>query len=97
MIMSTVILAWDNGEKIRDAIPGLSGMRNTEILASSLLYVTPETSTVSISASSFVTKVPGLSLKLERTWITTLYFLANSTERICSTFEPREAISSISS
>ena len=41
--------------------------------------------------------VPGLLLNVERTCTGTLYFLANSTERICSTLAPMEAISSISS
>ena len=57
----------------------------------------PETSTASISQSSWVTMVPGVSVNVERTWTGTLYFLANSTDRICSTFAPMLAISSISS
>ena len=47
--------------------------------------------------SSLVTMVPGSSLKVERTCTATLYFLANSTERICRTLAPMLAISSISS
>src|SRR5260364_34807 len=37
------------------------------------------------------------SLRLESTRVFTRYLPANSTERVCSTFEPRLAISSISS
>ena len=40
---------------------------------------------------------PGTSLKLLRTWIGTLNFLANSIERLCITPAPRLASSSISS
>ena len=47
--------------------------------------------------SSCVTNVPGVSVKVERTCTGTLYFLATSTERICSTLAPMLAISSISS
>ncbi|MNC94640.1 hypothetical protein D3C83_115440 [compost metagenome] len=37
------------------------------------------------------------SVRLESTRVGTLYLPANSTDRICSTFEPALAISSISS
>src|SRR6266702_641161 len=50
------------------------------------------------ASSSNVISVPSPpSSKLESTRKGTLYFPANSTERICSTLEPRLAISSISS
>ena len=67
------------------------------ILASSRVAVTPLTTTASMAFSSGTTQVPSLSLKLERTWIGTPYFIPNSTERICSTLAPSEASSSISS
>ena len=44
-----------------------------------------------------MTHVPGSQVKLERTWMGTLWLRANSTERRASTFEPAPAISSISS
>ena len=67
----------------------------------------PDTTACSIfSSSSNVISVPdcasssiGMShgVKLDSTRSGTRYLPANSTERICSTFEPRLAISSISS
>ena len=41
-----------------------------------------------MSVSSWVTSVPGSSVKVDRTRTGTLYFLANSTERICRTLAP---------
>ena len=78
-------------------MPGLSGTPMSVTLASFLSAATPATSTSSICFSSGTTQVPSLSLKLERTWIGTPYFMPNSTERICSTLAPSDASSSISS
>ncbi len=78
-------------------MPTASEMPTIVILASSRVAVTPLTTTASIAFSSGTTQVPSLSLKLERTWIGTPYFIPNSTERICSTLAPSEASSSISS
>ena len=57
----------------------------------------PETTTSSMSGSSSQQSVPGSSVKDDFTQSGTLYFMANSTERICSTFAPALASSSISS
>ncbi len=75
----------------------MSGTPRTAIFASFLSYEMPETSTSSIEASSSQTRVPGSSLNDDFTQSGTLYFIANSTDRICSTFAPEEASSSISS
>lgn len=96
-IMSTSTPFSASGTKIAAEMPGLSGMPHKVTRAWSLSYAMPETSTDSIMSSSCVTSVPGSLLNVERTRTGTLYFLANSTERICSTFAPMEDISSISS
>ena len=70
------------------AIPGLSGTPRTLTFASLRLQATPATTTCSIVSSSSTTQVPSLSLNEERTWMGTLYFLANSTERVWSTLAP---------
>ena len=57
----------------------------------------PLTSTFSIALSSSQTRVPGSSVNDDFTQSGTLYFMANSTLRICSTLAPSEASSSISS
>ena len=57
----------------------------------------PLTTRCSILTSSSPTRVPGSSVKLDFTQSGTRYFIANSTERICNTFAPSEASSSISS
>ncbi|MOA43537.1 hypothetical protein D3C78_1657010 [compost metagenome] len=77
------------------------------ILASSRLKAMPETTAASIfSSSSKVISVPetissssGIrgSVSEDRTRTGTRYLPANSTERICRTLEPSDAISSISS
>ncbi len=97
MIMSTRMLAFAIGPNSRAAIPGLSGTPTRVIFAWLRSPVIPETATASISASSRVTSVPFPSLKLELTSSGTLYFAANSTDRLCNTLAPRLAISSISS
>ena len=94
--MSTTMLASASGRK-SSPHAGLVGDPCNVIFASSRVAVTPETTTASMAFSSGTTQVPSLSLKLERTWIGTSYFMPNSTERICSTFAPSEASSSISS
>ena len=52
-----------------------------------------------ISVPEAISSASGMSggVRLDSTRVRTLYLPANSTERICSTFEPRLAISSISS
>ena len=83
-------------------MPGRSSTPITEILASSRLNAMPEMMACSmVSSSSNVISVPcdvlSGSSNDDSTRSLTLYLPANSTERICSTFEPRLAISSISS
>ncbi len=88
-------------------MPGRSGTPRMEIFASSRLNAMPDTTACSIfSSSSKVISVPefassamGMShgVKLDSTRSGTRYLPANSTERICSTLEPMDAISSISS
>ena len=101
-IMSTSMLASAIGPRIAYAMPGLSGTPITEILASSRLNAMPEMIACSmVSSSSNVMSVPAAvdsgSSNDDSTRSFTLYLPANSTERICSTFDPRLAISSISS
>ena len=79
------------------AMPGLSGTPRTTKRDSSRVSAMPETITSSIALSSSVTSVPGSSVKLDLTHSGTLYFIANSTLRICKTLLPRDASSSISS
>src|SRR5438445_553265 len=79
------------------AIPGLSGTPRITKRDSSRVSAMPLTSTSSIAASSSHTRVPGSPVNDDFTQSGTLYFIANSTLRICSTLEPREASSSISS
>ena len=83
--------------KMRAATPGMSGTPRSASFASFRSWAMPLTSTSSIAASSSHTSVPGSSVKDDFTHRGTLYFIANSTERICSTFAPSEASSSISS
>ena len=88
-------------------MPGLSVTPIRLILASSRLKAMPDTTACSIlTSSSKVIRVPERAssamsmshgVKLDSTRKGTRYLPANSTERICSTFEPRLAISSISS
>jgi len=94
---STTMPASASGLNTSACIPGLSDRLARVIFASSRVAVTPETTTASMAFSSGTTQVPSLSLKLERTWIGTSYFIPNSTERICSTLAPSDASSSISS
>ena len=106
-IISTSILASATLPKIAKAIPGLSGTPNSVTLASSRLKAMPETTAASIfSSSSKVIRVPERissssdilgSVSDDSTRVGTRYLPANSTERICNTLEPSEAISSISS
>ena len=79
------------------AMPGLSGTLRITNRDSSRVSAIPLTSTSSIAASSSQTRVPASSPNDDFTQRGTLYFMANSTLRICRTFEPREASSSISS
>ena len=76
------------------------------IRASSRLMVTPDTMRFSTISSSSQIRVPPLSgkapsesgsMKLDRTRTGTRLAMASSTERVCSTLAPSEAISSISS
>jgi hypothetical protein len=57
----------------------------------------PATISFSTTSSSSTTMVPGPSAKLESTCTRTRSFIASSTERVCNTFAPTEASSSISS
>src|SRR6266568_4782161 len=99
MIMSTSMLASPIGPRMAYAIPGRSGTPMTVIFASSRLKAIPEMTASSIFASSSnVISVPSpCSWKLESTRRGTLFLPATSTDRICRIFEPRLAISSISS
>ena len=96
-IMSTEMFASASGANSFAATPDVSLRSAIVIFASSFAAVTPETMTFSIDGSSGTTHVPSTSEKLERTWIGTLYFMPNSTDRICRTFAPSDASSSISS
>ncbi|MCY1182469.1 hypothetical protein D9M73_230310 [compost metagenome] len=88
-------------------MPGLSGTPRTVILASSRAKAMPEMTAASmVESSSKVISVPeciscssGISGSVsdDSTRVFTRYLPANSTARICSTLEPRLAISSISS
>ncbi|MNN57213.1 hypothetical protein D3C81_1721890 [compost metagenome] len=96
--MSTSMFAALIGPMILKATPGVSGTPRMVSLASSRLKAMPEMIGCSMdSSSSMVMRVPGPSWKLCSTRSGTLYLPANSTARICSTLEPRLAISSISS
>ncbi len=102
MIMSTSMLASAIGPRMANAMPGRSGTPSTVILASSRLNAMPEMMACSMfSSSSNVMRVPMsvefTSVNDDSTRSFTLYLPANSTERICSTLEPSEASSSISS
>ena len=101
MIMSTLMLASASGTKIEAATPGLSATRRSVSCASSLEKAMPVTTCCSMMSSSAQMRVPadGLagSSKDDRTKVLTLWFMASSTERTCSTLAPSEAISSISS
>ena len=78
--------------------PGLSRTPTSVILASSRLHVMPLIISFStISPSSQMVVPTGFCSKLETTRRFTRYFIANSTERVCNTFAPKEAISNISS
>ncbi len=104
---STSMFASATAPRMWYAMPGLSGTPSTEILASSRLKAMPDTTACSMfSSSSKVIRVPERAsslmsmshgVKLDSTRSGTWYLPANSTERICSTLEPRLAISSISS
>ena len=96
-IMSTTMFLAPTAPNTLAAMPGRSGTRSSEIFAWLRSCVMPVTTASSIPLSSRVTIVPGSGLKVDRTWTVTPYFLANSTERACSTLAPRLAISSISS
>ena len=96
-ITSTTTPCSASEPKTLAAIPGLSGTPRTTNRDSSRVSAMPLTSTSSIAASSSHTRVPGSPVNDDFTQSGTLYFIANSTLRICSTLEPREASSSISS
>ncbi len=91
------MLASASGLKILAATPGLSGTPRMATLASFLSQAMPLTTTCSMLGSSGQTSVPGSWVKDDFTQRGTLYFMANSTERICSTLAPAPASSSISS
>ena len=95
-MMSTLMFFWASRLKILKDIPGTSGTSLTVRTATSVSFATPLMSIPSTLVSSLTT-VPGTGLMLEMTSSSTLYFLANSTLRLFSTWAPREASSSISS
>ncbi len=74
----------------------MSGTPETVIRASLRVIAAPLTTRPGASDSDSII-VPGMSVKLLRTWIGTENFLANSMERLCITPAPRLASSSISS
>ncbi len=78
------------------AAPGRSGTPRTVTRASFLIIAAPQTACPGNSGSAAII-VPGLSLKLLRTWTGTRNFFANSIERLCITPAPAVANSSISS
>ena len=71
MIMSTFTLASASMPKTMAATPGRSGTSRMVTLASEVSCVTPEMIACSMVSSPSLTMVPGLSLKLERQWMTT--------------------------
>ena len=83
-------------ENTLSAAPGRSGTPITFTRASFFNRAAPQTARPAISGSATII-VPGLSLKLLRTWTGTENFLANSIERLCITPAPAVASSSISS
>ncbi len=101
-IMSTSMFAPAIEPRIAAAMPGRSSTPISVIFASSRWNAMPEMIACSMSSSSSnVISVPfdviSGSSNDDSTRSLTLYLPANSTDRICSTFEPRLAISSISS
>ena len=82
-------------------MPGRSGTCAIVSFASLVSCVTPEMIACSIAGSSISasdsTHVPVSHVKLERTWMGTPWFRANSTDRNASTRPPVAAMSSISS
>ncbi len=83
-------------EKTVIAAPGRSGTPSTVTRASFLSIAAPQTGRSAASGSAVII-VPGLSLKLLRTWIGTENRLANSIDRLCITRAPTLASSNISS
>ena len=96
-MMSTLIRFFAKREKILKAIPGSSAKPTKASRATFLSFATPLTWDFSMFFTTSLTFVPGFPVKLERTSRLTLYRLAISTERLCSTCAPRLASSSISS
>ena len=97
-IISTSILAALIGVRIFEAIPGWSLTPRKVNFASSRVKAIPEIRGASIIIwSSEVIRVPGTSLKLDKTRRDTRFLLANSTARVCNTLEPELASSNISS
>ena len=96
------MLAAASLEKTAADTPILLGRPSKVILASSRLNATPETICFSTISSSSHTMVPWSmfspgSTKLDSTRTGTRWAMASSTERVCNTLAPRDAISSISS
>ena len=103
-------MASASGPKMRAATPGLSSTLSMVIFASSLRVGDAADDLLSTISSSSQTMVPissrlpartgaiaSGSTKLDSTRVLTRCTMASSTERVCSTFEPEDAISSISS
>ena len=97
-IMSTLTPSAAIALKTRAATPGRSGTSSIVTFASSASSAIPLISTPSISSSLLSrTQVPAASSNADRTWILTPWRRAISTDRVCNTFAPPAASSSISS
>ena len=96
-IMSMLTPASASGRNTRAATPGWSGTPEIVTFASDTSCATPEMIAFSIKSSSLLTHVPSAPVNDERTWTTTPWLRANSTERGISTPAPEVASSSISS
>ena len=95
--ISTFIEFWDNGLKMDAATPGRSLTPTMVIFASFFVEDIP---VIIWSLKAFeepVIKVPDFVTNEDLTWISILFSLASWTEVGCITFDPKDAISNISS
>ena len=97
MIMSTLTMLPASAENTVDAMPNWSFRSRMVTLTSEVSWATPEMTACSMDGVTSLMNVPGVSVNAEREWMTTLYFLANSTARACRTPAPAEDSSSMSS
>ena len=95
-MMSTLMLCWASREKTLKDVPISLGTPRSAIRAIFVSLATLLIYDFSIRFATSFTFVPGFPEKLDRTSRLTLYFFAISTERLCSTWAPRVASSSIS-